>query len=168
MGRELRMVPENWEHPKNENGNEKPLLGGSFTKELADYKEGKQKWNEGLRENWFPKKDESKWNPKSEDEQKMSWEEWTGEKPDKQDYMPEWSDKEKTHFQMYETCTEGTPISPVMDSIEKLAHWLADNKASAFGDSTATYDQWLNTIKAGSAVSAIMTNGVIDSGVAHA
>jgi len=47
---------------------------------------------------------------------------------------------------MYETCTEGTPISPVMDSLETLARWLADNGASAFGEMTATYEQWLKII----------------------
>ena len=41
--------------------------------------------------------------------------------------------EERTHYQMYETCTEGTPISPVMETPENLARWLADNGASAFG-----------------------------------
>ena len=32
------------------------------------------------------------------------------------DDMPQWTETEATHFQMYENVTEGTPISPVMDT----------------------------------------------------
>jgi len=81
--------------------------------------------------------------------------------------MPEWPESERTHIQMYETCSEGTPISPVMDDPEKLAHWLADNGASAFGGMTATYEQWLATIQQGFAVSLVYSpGGGIQSGVA--
>ena len=166
MGREVRMVPENWEHPRKENGRYEPLMGYSFKDQLAEWEEGKKKWKEGLKKLWFPK-DGLKWEPKDEDEKKMSWEEWTGDKPIESDYMPEWEESEKTHLQMYETCSEGTPISPVMKTPEELAKWLAGNGASAFGTMTATYEQWLNTIKAGFAPSAVMVDGVLDSGVAH-
>lgn len=49
-------------------------------------------------------------------------------------------------YQMWETTSEGSPISPVFASPEELARWLADNKASWFGDATATYDQWMSLI----------------------
>jgi len=42
-----------------------------------------------------------------------------------------WSDcyrpgftEEATHFQMYETVTKGTPVSPIFDSLEALGQWL--------------------------------------------
>lgn len=58
--------------------------------------------------------------------------------------MPEWKPEERTHYQMYEDTTEGTPISPVMESPEALARWLVDNRASVFGMGTqASYEQWL-------------------------
>jgi hypothetical protein len=60
--------------------------------------------------------------------------------------MPDWPKEQRTHYQMYETTTEGTPISPVMDSPESLARWLVDNNAASFGPCTATYEQWLGTI----------------------
>lgn len=75
------------------------------------------------------------------------------------DIMPQWNEEEKTHFQMYETCSEGTPISPVMATEEELARWLADNRASACGKMTATYEQWLAMIKAGSAPSMVLRVG---------
>ena len=73
----------------------------------------------------------------------------------------------RTHYQMYETTSEGTPISPVMETPEALARWLADNGASAFGKMTATYAQWLNMITGdGCAPSAAFVPGVgIISGV---
>jgi hypothetical protein len=61
--------------------------------------------------------------------------------------------KGKYGWQMWETVSEGSPISPVCDSPEELARWLADSGASSFGSMTATYEQWLGMIGQGSAVS---------------
>lgn len=75
---------------------------------------------------------------------------WAGEMPsppNPKDYMPDWPADQRTHFMMYETCSEGTPISPAFEKAEDLARWLTDNGASAFGDQTATYDTWLAAIK---------------------
>ncbi len=70
-------------------------------------------------------------------------------------------------WQMWETTSEGSPISPVCKSPEVLALWLEENNASTFGRDTATYDQWLNMIRSGWAPSAIFTPGVgLQSGVA--
>jgi len=40
----------------------------------------------------------------------------------------------------------GAPTSPVMDTVEDLARWLADHGPTAFGGIKATYDQWLEII----------------------
>ena len=71
--------------------------------------------------------------------------------------MPEWPEAERTHWQMYEDTSEGTPISPVMETPEMLARWLADTGASSMGRNTATYEQWLATIHRGWAPSMIYT-----------
>lgn len=62
-----------------------------------------------------------------------------------------------TWYQMWETVSEGSPISPPCETPEALARWLADNKASASGYRTATYEQWLATIKNGWAPSMLYT-----------
>jgi len=49
-------------------------------------------------------------------------------------------------FQMWETTSEGSPMSPVFAAPEELARWLVDNNASSFGNDTATYGQWLAMI----------------------
>ena len=160
MGREVRRVPKDWAHPLNERSRPKPLIDGSFAKAKAEYELGKQKWDEGLVDDL-----EGGWKPKSEEASRYSYEDWAGGCPREADYMPDWPEEQRTHLQMYETTTEGTPISPVMATPEELARWLADNKASAFAGRTATYEQWLATIKAGWAVSGVIVNGQIKSGV---
>jgi hypothetical protein len=92
--------------------------------------------------------------------------EYEGNPPNQDEYMPSWPEEQRTHWMMYEDVSEGTPISPAFETPEELARWLADTGASALGGDTATYDQWLATIRAGSAVSMVVNNGVIISGVA--
>jgi hypothetical protein len=95
-----------------------------------------------------------------------SFEEWHGLPPDPTMHMPYWPKEECTHYQMYETTSEGTPISPVCKSPEELAKWLTDNKASAFAEHTATYEEWLRMIKGtGFAVSAVFINNELVSGI---
>ena len=141
MGREVRKVPASWEHPKNYDGNYKPLFGGSYSADAAEFLEKAK--TEGLQEAL----------------------EWMC-CPDKNDYMPEWPDSERTHLMMYENTSEGTPISPAFETPEELARWLADNNASAFGSETATYEQWLRVCKRGYAPSMVMDAGGVQSGVA--
>lgn len=76
-------------------------------------------------------------------------------------FMPEWTDAEATHYMMYETTTEGTPISPAFATAEELAQWLTDARASVFADQTADFDHWMAvirgenpTVQAGAAITA--------------
>jgi hypothetical protein len=151
MGREVRRVPANWQHPKRSDGKYIPLLDA--------FNEVAMEWDKDY-ENW------SKHNPGAKD---FAYEEYIGPKPQKENYLPDWPENLRTYYQMYEAVTEGTPISPVMKSPEELAHWLADNRASAMGGTPATYWQWLGMIKIGSAPSAVVVvteNGYdIKSGV---
>lgn len=69
-------------------------------------------------------------------------------------------------YQMWETCTEGSPISPSFATPEELARWLADNGASAFADHTASFDDWLGMIVGGGFfLSMVICDGVCKSGV---
>jgi hypothetical protein len=139
MGREVRMVPADWEHPKQGDGSYKALYEG--------YKEDSTEFMELASKKGLQKAVE-----------------YMG-CPDKEDYMPDWSSDEKTHCMMYETTTEGTPISPAFTTTEELAQWLADTGASAFGSSTASYEGWLRVAKGGFAPSAVMSDKGIISGV---
>ena len=142
MGREVRRVPKNWEHPKDERGQFTPLMDG-YAKDIAKFKEIMEK--KGVEEAI----------------------EYFGGGPMRENYMPEWPENERTHLMMYEEdCTEGTPISPAFETPEELARWLADNKASAFGSETATYEQWLSMCKQGWAPSMVIDGSGLRSGVA--
>jgi len=147
MGREVRRVPKNWEHPKNKDGNYIPLLNWHYTEMVFKWKEDKEKWDKEQHEN-----DEEFYDN-------------YGNFPKEEHYMPEWDDKDCTHYQMYENVSEGTPISPVKESPEELAKWLADNKANAGFMSTASYEAWLNICYGEYAPSGILINGKVFNGV---
>jgi hypothetical protein len=144
MGREVRKVPKDWEHPRDHRGHLIPLHDRSYAQEAQEFlaianEKGLQEAVEYMN------------------------------LPREEDFMPDWPPSERTHVQMYEDTSEGTPISPVFATIEELARWLADTGASALGSCTATYEQWLATCQRGWAPSAVglvgpegtrMTSGV--------
>lgn len=68
-------------------------------------------------------------------------------------------------WQMWETTSEGSPISPAFATAEELARWLADTGASTFGSETASYESWLGMILEGWAPSFVVQGGVATSGV---
>lgn len=134
MGREVRRVPPDWEHPSDVNGY-KPLY------DVFPF--NKDKIAEGLRDGWLK-----------------------GEPPNYGiECMPNWPESQRTHYQMYETTSEGTPISPVMESPEALARWLVEAKASAGGSDTASYEGWLRVCRGGYAPSMIIRGGHVINGV---
>jgi hypothetical protein len=50
-------------------------------------------------------------------------------------------------YQLWETTTEGSPVSPVFTTIESLCEWCAEN-ATTFGSATATADEWRGMLEA--------------------
>lgn len=187
MGRELRMVPADWNHPRNERGSFIPMLNASYNEAvkqwndvyLPEWLEGLRLWTEERKVKDYngnlvgidamlaeARAKAPEWRPVPADPD-YHW--WAGDKPkepDPADYMPDWPDELRTHFMMYEDTSEGTPISPAFATAEALARWLADTGASAFAGQTATYEQWLATIKRGFAHSATLSGGRLVSGVA--
>ena len=156
MSREVRRVPSNWQHPKNNNGRYRPILDG-YKSALNDWKVGYAKWE----------RDElGDFDKKLKASGREYWD-YAGNPPSRDEYMPDWPESERTHWQMYETTSEGTPISSPMSSPDELAQWLADTGASAFGGMTATKEQWLSMIGVGSSLCGMVMdkNGTMKSGV---
>jgi len=171
MGREVRMVPADWQHPKYpadhhedyKRGRYVPLHeGGGYAERAAEWDEEWAQWQAGLVRSYGG---EEKWRAKTPDEMGVRYTEYAGERPSPDDYMPNWPAEQRTHFMMYEDTSEGTPKSPAFETPEELARWLADTGASSFGHSTATYEQWLPICKGGWAPSAVVSGGVMMSGV---
>lgn len=113
MGCEVRMVPPNWEHPKGERGNLIPMHDESFAVAAAQWKTDLAKWEAGERPEYCT--DESR---------ALEFWEWESGPPHRDDHRP-WEDQEATWFQLWETVTEGTPISPPFPTREALAEHLA-------------------------------------------
>jgi hypothetical protein len=60
-----------------------------------------------------------------------------GDPPNPEYYRPKWTDDERTHIQMYETVSEGTPVTPVFASKRELVEHLVvhgDDWDAARGD----------------------------------
>lgn len=149
MGREVRRVPKDWQHPKG-----KSLFRVQDVSKLqAEWDFARDQWNRGLTDDW-----NGGWKPHTYTE---PYEDYAGRRPCEEDYMPQWSDDQCTHYQMYETTSEGSPISPVMETAEALAQWLADNGASIFGYSTATYETWLRIIVGEAVIVPLSSDGRI-------
>lgn len=139
MGREVRRVPANWDHWSY---SDQPLFD-NFKAKLARWDEHNANWEEGLYFDYINKT----WTPIPSQYKVYEYSQWDNPRPDPIDYMPDWDESERTHYQAYENTTEGTPISPVMATEDDLIDWLVDNKASAFGDMTGDRDFWTSVVK---------------------
>ncbi len=156
MGRELRRVPPNWQHPKDHRDRYIPLLGRSYEKDINEWMSGRINWNKGFEPDYSDGK-ENAWKKRRKERSKMTWEEYNGDAPKSSRYMPDWPKEVTTHFCMYENTTEGTPISPVFSNIEDLSRWLANNGASVFADIKVPYEEWLAICKRGFTCGIVLT-----------
>lgn len=112
MGREVRMVPPNWEHPKQqgwrgERGDLQPMYD-------RDYATARTEWIKGLSEH------------KPEEHDGIDFWEYDSNPPDRDYYRP-YATEDATWFQLWETVSEGTPVSPPFATKEELAQYLAVN-----------------------------------------
>lgn len=111
MGREIRRVPMDWEHPKDERGYFIPLYDKS-------YREAAERW---MAEYDLWKKEEHPNQPSVYC--KYFWEHESPPDPDTCRER-EWAEAEATGYQIYETVSEGTPKSPVFANLDDMVVWL--------------------------------------------
>ncbi len=108
MGREVRKVPPDWQHPKDKKGNYIPCYD-------QDYTSACKKWYEGVMD--FVPNEDYKW-----------YHEYAGDPPDEERYRSrKWIKTEATHFQLYENVSEGTPVTPIFSTKEELINYLVKN-----------------------------------------
>lgn len=118
MGREIRRVPPDWEHPKRQmpyGYDYAPLFDESYEDALANWQEEKRKWDAGERPQSFDLNDP------------CTFEEWHGEAPNADYFRPAWPEESRTAIQIYETVSEGTPVSPVFSNNEEAIEWVIEN-----------------------------------------
>lgn len=131
MGREIRRVPIDWEHPWDELGRYKPLYDDSFDNAA-------RLWLEEFRK--FMEENPDGRTPLNENGHQSYFWEWYGTPPDEEYYRPDWPAEAMTAYQIYETVSEGTPVSPVLATKAAMHLWLlgqghSQKSAAAFIDS---------------------------------
>jgi hypothetical protein len=160
MGREVRKVPADWQHPKITKFNYlkgcdeeryQPMFDQPFAPAMREWYAAWEAWERGER-------------PEGSEDCANYWD-WSGDPPDPAYYRPDWPEESRTHLMMYEDTSEGTPISPAFATPEELARWLADTGASSFGSMTASYESWLRVCQGGFAPSMVLVGGELKSGV---
>jgi hypothetical protein len=116
MGREIRMVPPHWDHPIMADGQYQPMLDETYESASA-------KWIAEFLD-WHVKKAYPDY--ASPEDRAMPYWDWENMPPDKA-YYRTYSDAEATWFQVFETVTEGTPVTPPFATKEELIEYLAKN-----------------------------------------
>lgn len=126
MGREIRRVPPNWEHPRRKCPHEpwhggctdakahngmcyQPMHDDDFDHALGEWLAEYVQWKNGTHPDYDPA---------------IPFQEWIGGPPDPDYYHPKW-EVEPTWYQLYETVSEGCPVSPPFATKEELIDYLA-------------------------------------------
>lgn len=127
MGREIRKVIPNWEHPQRTKYNPfkmrdetgfQPLYNESYKDAMAEWIKEHEQWERGE-------------HPDQQDAGIKAtyryYANWSGNAPDVEYYRPQWTPEEMTWFQVYETVSEGTPVTPPFATKEELIEYLVAN-----------------------------------------
>lgn len=125
MGREIRRVPADWQHPRDEQGQYIPMYDETYEDAAAKWMHNYALFIEGKHESQHGK---------YATESKYYWE-WDYT-PNEELCRPAFT-SEPTAYQIYETVSEGSPTSPVFQDKNELLRWLlgqgyTDKAASAF------------------------------------
>lgn len=121
MGREIRMVPPNYKHPETirsygDTGFQ-PMFNKTFASAVKEWKENFKRWEAGERPSYYTKE---------EGEPELEFWEYDGGPPQRE-YYRSWEDEEGTWYQVWETVTEGTPVTPPFATKEELVEYLVTN-----------------------------------------
>lgn len=134
MGREIRRVPKDWEHPRDDEELYQPMFDETYLKSLL----------------WYL------WPP-----QHLRYiRGWFENFPDWGRYRPHFRRGAATCYQIYENVTEGTPVSPVFETLKDLIGWLID---AGYSREAAE-----NFARSGCVPSLVVADGKIYSGIERA
>ena len=161
MGREIRRVVPNWEHPKKEHSDQyQPLYDRSFEEACKEWVKGFESWLDGTHPDFKEYGD------------KYTYWEWEGEPPDRKYYRPHWADEDATWYQLYETVSEGTPVSPPFETKKELVDYLVENGdfwcQTRIDERPPTREQATRLVEGGWAPSMMMVQGGPNAGIYNA
>jgi len=181
MGREIRRVPPNWKHPEEEEFNQrtgrpelnyKPIYDQDVESAWKEWQERFAAWNAGEHDRIIAEYGEADY-PK--DQPYRAFCAWEFMPPDPVYYRPKWDESQATWFQVYETVSEGTPVTPPFATKEELIEYLVshgdfwDQQRRAEGVTDVCCDPWSREaaekfVNSGYAPSMMVTvtNGQVD------
>lgn len=116
MGREIRRVIPRWEAPLRSGGVPQPMFDRAFAPAMREWIAEWEAWERGERPSYCTNESEN-----------MQYWEWEGGPPRPEYYRPDWKPEEMTWFQVYETVSEGTPVTPAFATREELVEYLVAN-----------------------------------------
>lgn len=160
MGRELRKVPANWEHPKKHDGETfQPMREDNYETAVKEWFDNHNSWLKGE-------------HPDQPNVDCKYYAEWDGDCPEIAYYNTFYKPEDAKWFQLYETVSEGTPVSPPFATEKELAEYLAENgdfwyqndiKERRFDTfrTKPTLEQAYSLIDSGSACTMIMKDGIL-------
>lgn len=127
MGREIRRVPPNYQHPKRQCPHWWRCESGECYQPQYDkrYVEALKAWHEELLL-WLDGEHEYLKSYPEEEHTEQNYIDYAGDKPDKE-YYRTYEDKEATWYQVYETVSEGTPVTPPFETQQELIDYLVNN-----------------------------------------
>ena len=143
MGRELRKVPANWEHPKKSDDRYQPMHDTFYGDVIKEWIDDNEKWNNGTHKDLLD-------DPKLKEEYPF-YAMYHGNPPDVEYYQTKkYLPEELTHIQLYETTSEGTPKSPVYraDQLDELCEYASKN-VSTFANFMTTKEEWMRMLSDG-------------------
>lgn len=112
MGREIRRVPRGWQHPRKPDGRYQPLFDETYAEAAEEWCRNFEAWRAGTHERWADRHEDYPY----------YWD-WDSKPPNEDYYRPAFAG-EPTCYQIYETVSEGTPVSPVFETLDELEVWL--------------------------------------------
>lgn len=136
MGRELIRVPADWEHPRQRCAHE-PWAGGCSEAKAnggmcfqpmhmsRDFDTAARKWTDGVMQWDAGTHPDLVTNITTKEKHPYFWM-WEGNPPDIKYYRPTWT-SEPTHYQIYETVSEGTPVTPHFATQDELIDYLVEH-----------------------------------------
>lgn len=149
MGRELRMVPPNWQHPEMKNGRgSQPMHSSTFEEVAKEWKDGFAAWERGEKPDYCTTPNVEYW-------------EYNGAPPDDRAYYRPWKTEDATWFQLWENVSEGTPVTPPFATKEELIEYLVTK--GCFWDDGKGWSRKAaeNVVNGGYAPSMIIAGGVV-------
>lgn len=121
-------MPANWQHPQETKYNPflgvdetryVPLFNSRYIDDLNEWLKNHQAWEDGTHEA-FAKYGHTK-------EEFPFYANYGGNPPEVEYYRPDWKPEEMTWWQVYETVSEGTPVTPAFSTAEELIEYLVIN-----------------------------------------